>query len=323
MTATLVRRDGRALGSPLRFTVAGEADAARVDAAWAEIQDEFSAVDRAMSRFRADSELTELHRRGGRRADVSPRLRRAIVTADRAWRRTGGRFDPRVVRALERLGDRAPAQPWSGGPEGAPGAGSVVRRVGRTAGLELDAPVDLGGIGKGLALRWAAARAASRLGSGRSGGSGFLIDAGGDLVARGSVGDEPWALGIEDPAGGGDPVAAVQIGDGGALATSSIRLSRWQAPDGREVHHLIDPATGEPASLGLVAVSVSHPDPAWAEVWSKALFVEGSGGIAALARSRGLAAWWIADDGELSMTPAARARTFWVRTEAIRESATA
>ena len=67
---------------------------------------------------------------------------------------------------------------------------------------------------------------------------------------------------------------------------------------------------------GLLAVTVAGPDPAWAEVWSKALFVEGAATIASLARARGLAAWWVAADGTLEMTPAARIRTRWVRAEA-------
>ena len=56
-------------------------------------------------------------------------------------------------------------------------------------------------------------------------------------------------------------------------------------------------------------------DPAWAEVWSKALFLEGAEAIAGVARRRGLAAWWISDGGDVSMTPAARQRTTWVRGE--------
>ena len=48
-----------------------------------------------------------------------------------------------------------------------------------------------------------------------------------------------------------------------------------------------------------------RPDPAWAEVWSKVLFLGGRRAIANEARSRGLAAWWVADDGSLEMTPAA------------------
>jgi thiamine biosynthesis lipoprotein len=62
-------------------------------------------------------------------------------------------------------------------------------------------------------------------------------------------------------------------------------------------------------------VTVAGPDPAWAEVWSKSLFLAGVEGIGPLARSRGLASWWIRADGELEMTPAARLRTTWTATD--------
>jgi thiamine biosynthesis lipoprotein len=77
------------------------------------------------------------------------------------------------------------------------------------------------------------------------------------------------------------------------------------------VHHLIDPGTGQPGGGGLLSVTVAGGDPAWAEVWSKALFLAGPAGIAGLARGRGLAAWWIDLEGGLAMTPAARQRTAW------------
>jgi thiamine biosynthesis lipoprotein len=96
-----------------------------------------------------------------------------------------------------------------------------------------------------------------------------------------------------------------------AVATSSVRVNRWRAGE-RIVHHLIDPSTGEAADAGLLAVTVADRDPAWAEVWSKALFVAGRSAIADVARTRGLAAWWVADDGRLEMTAAARQRTVWV-----------
>ena len=86
---------------------------------------------------------------------------------------------------------------------------------------------------------------------------------------------------------------------------------RWTSPDGEAVHHLIDPSTGRPGGDGLLAVTVAGPDPAWAEVWSKALFLVGPSGIADAARARGLAAWWVAVDGTLEMTPAARPMTVW------------
>ena len=100
-----------------------------------------------------------------------------------------------------------------------------------------------------------------------------------------------------------------------AVATSSIRVNRWVV-DGRVVHHLLDPRTREPANDGLVAVTVVVADPAWAEVWSKALYLAGRPAIAHEARSRGLAAWWVTENGTLEMTPAARALTIWVADEA-------
>jgi len=63
-------------------------------------------------------------------------------------------------------------------------------------------------------------------------------------------------------------------------------------------------------------VTVFGPDPAWAEVWSKALFVGGGRAIAGEARPRVLAAWWVTDAGDLEMPAAARARTAWVEGEA-------
>lgn len=56
---------------------------------------------------------------------------------------------------------------------------------------------------------------------------------------------------------------------------------------------------------------MAHRDPAWAEIWSKALFIGGAGRIGPEARARGMAAWWVEDDGSFHLTPAAAAMTPW------------
>ena len=101
--ATPTTFEGRAMGSPLRLTLAGGAAAA-----WSAVVDEFEAAEVALSRFRDDSELTALNRRAGtgEAVRVAPRLRRALVAADRARRISDGRFDPRVLTDLDRLGYR-------------------------------------------------------------------------------------------------------------------------------------------------------------------------------------------------------------------------
>ncbi|MBI3752206.1 MAG: FAD:protein FMN transferase [Chloroflexi bacterium] len=320
------RREARAMGSPLRLQVPLSIPSRVVERAWRQALDEFEASEQALSRFRETSEIHQARIAGGRSDTPSRRLVAAISAADRARRVTDGRFEPRVLGDLERLGSApiavAPpalrAAPTVG--RLVPTVGRLVRREGRTGPIDLPVPIDFGGIGKGLALRWAARRLEDVLG-----GSAYLLEAGGDIVAAGSPArraDDPgWRIGIEDPRlpasrGVEGPLAVIELPDGGgAVATSSVRRARWQSPDGRAVHHLIDPATGEPGGAGLLAVTVHAPDPAWSEVWSKALFLEGARGIAARARSQGLAAWWVTAAGMLEMTAAARARTVWVAGE--------
>lgn len=286
-----------------------------------------------MSRFREDSALTVLNRRSPHAlVDVPRLLVRALVAADRATRVTGGAFDPRVVTALERIGyvgvsqrspeDGAESGEGASGPSPTPGPGAtretrrILERVGRNGPITLPVPVDLGGIGKGLALRWSANALVRDAQTRAVAPAGFLLDAGGDLVARGApTPGEAWAVGIESPDNAVGPLAVVQIVGDGAVATSSIGRLRWEV-EGRLVHHLIDPATSQPGGDGLQSVTVATSDPAWAEVWTKALFLEGSGRIASAARRRDLAAWWVSADGTLEMTPAARQRTTWVATEA-------
>ncbi len=310
----LLRFEARAMGSPLRLSVvlAGRRprDADVASSAWLAVRREFEASDRAMSRFIDTSEITRLNRQAGSGGPIalSRRLRRALTTSDRARRITQGRFDPRVLTDLERLGDRGAPLGDPGGVDGPIRASSRVVEPVADRRFRLASPVDLGGIGKGLALRWAAASLA-RLGVDR-----YLLEAGGDLVTRGEPPEGgPWRIGLEDPTGGAEPLAVLAVGNG-AVTTSSIRRRRWTAGD-RTVHHLIDPQTGEPGGAGLLAVTVVGPDPAWSEIWSKTLFLAGRAGIAGLARRRGLAAWWVAEDGSLEMTAAGRQQTWWVAGE--------
>jgi thiamine biosynthesis lipoprotein len=329
------------MGSPLRLTLVGPVDGASAGAIWAAVRTEFEAAEAAMSRFRDASDLTVANRAAGDRrwVAVDPRLRRALVVADRAGRLTDGRFDPRVIGDLERLGyrgapidgagaDRAGAdRPGAEGASLAPGGRRPLVEVDRAGRIRLDRPVDLGGIGKGLALRWAGRLIAGRLWAGRlragrlragrlRAGGGALLEAGGDLivVGAGPVPGEPWRVDVEDPLGG-EALAVIDVLSG-AVATSSVAVNRWVAPGGGSAHHLLDPADGAPGGGGLLAVTVAAPDPAWAEVRTKQLFLAGPRAVGPLARALDLAAWWVEPDGRLGMTPAARQRTTWLRDEA-------
>jgi len=279
---------------------------------------EFAAVDVALSRFREDSEMTALNRLAGRGgvALVSWRLRTMLAIAHRARRLTDGRFDASVVDALERIGEHgAPLECPDIQDRGSTDNGAVRLVAPETPRASLvhipDRPVDSGGIGKGLALRWAVAAAMGSLPE----AAGLLLDAGGDILCSGTAPTDGWGIGVEDPIavpGEAAESLAVYALVSGGVSTSSVAVRNWTAPDGQRVHHLVDPLTREPARTGLIAVTVAGPDPAWNEVWSKALFLGGSESIGEEARRRGLAAWWVDERGRLGMTPEARVRSAWI-----------
>ena len=314
------RFETRAMGSPLRATLVG-LDGRAASTAWQAIVAEVAATEAVLSRFLPGSDLSRLNRSAGTDewVAVPRRLGHMLHAARRAWRVTGGQFDPRVLADLEALGERAGVDLPRGEPAKASGPWLELRPrpgLARTA-----RPLDSGGIGKGLALRWAKRAVEECLDPGRF---GLLIEAGGDIVVRGPAPDgSGWRIGIEDPFSASadeGPLAVIEL-EAGAVATSSIAVRHWRGPHGHEMHHLIDPASGRPGGGGLRAVSVAMPDPAWAEVWTKALFLVGPRAIGPKARARGLAAWWVAGEGTLEMTPAARERTIWQRARTSARSA--
>jgi FAD:protein FMN transferase len=299
------------------------------------VQDLFARVEAACTRFDPHSPLMRANDAGEAWCEVPDECYRALSEAARAHRRTDGLFDPRVLSTLVALGyDRS--LPFADGPVRV----STRHNRGNGSGRgPADVPplpvpvtgpdrlpawepgfdpareavrigpraVDLGGIGKGLAVRWAAGILE---GTGRA----FLVEAGGDCHLGGPGPDGGgWRVGVEDPDGGPEPVAVLTLTDTGC-ATSSLRLRSWQV-DGRDAHHLIDPRTGLSAAGGLRSVTVAGLDTATAEVWSKSLLIAGRTQIVALARQHGLGAFWVTDDGRLGCSPAMRPAMLWTASE--------
>jgi thiamine biosynthesis lipoprotein len=93
------------------------------------------------------------------------------------------------------------------------------------------------------------------------------VNAGGDVATRDGV----WTVALETP----DGPLALELSESCALATSGRDSRRWRRA-GRDLHHIIDPATGEPSSTDLLRVTVVARDAVDAEVTAKALFLAGS-----------------------------------------------
>jgi thiamine biosynthesis lipoprotein len=277
------RRAFRAMGTDVELFLAGEPSAtaaALLDSA----EREFERLEALFSRFRPNSELSELNRSG--RIAASEDLLEVVELALGARERTGGRFDPTVHDALVAAGyDRTFDELVRDGAsdETAARCGGAVTVTGRTIELEPGFRLDLGGIGKGYAVDRAAAFLAVA--------GPALVNAGGDIAALGRPDELGWRVGIET---GGDPIT-VALEDA-AIATTGRDRRRWRR-NGRERHHVIDPATGRPAETDLLRVTVVAPTAVEAEVLAKSLFLGGE-------RDAAATAVLVSEDGHTAFTGA-------------------
>jgi thiamine biosynthesis lipoprotein len=232
-----------ALGTTAQVVVT---DSSFVDAAAELLRRELDAVDLACSRFRADSEISRLHRTAGRPVVVGPLLAEALAAALRAARLTDGLVDPTVGAAVRELGydrDFAALPEDSDGPRAeaapAPGWHRVMFDPGTaTVVLPRRVHLDLGATAKALAAD-RAARAIHRTLE-----CGTLVNLGGDISVAGATPAGGWFVGIGD-----DHVTAAERPEttvtlrGGGLATSGTTRRRWRRA-GDTVHHIVDPRTG-------------------------------------------------------------------------------
>ena len=138
----------------------------------------------------------------------------------------------------------------------------------------------------GFVKGWAVSGAAERLAA--TGARSFLINAGGDIIARGG----PWRIGIRHPLEH-DELAAVVAGVDLAVATSG------EYEQGR---HVIDPHSGRPPE-GLLSVTVVGPDLATADAYATAAFAMGADGPAWAATLTGYDAMCVTRDHQVLSTP--------------------
>jgi thiamine biosynthesis lipoprotein len=245
---------------------------------------ELDAIDRACSRFRADSEIWRLYASEGANIRVSPLLFEAIATACEVAEMTGGAVDPTVGAAVEALGyDRDFAEvrsftaPLRDQPRPAPGwwrveldASSHSVRV--PPGIRLE----LGASAKALAADRAARNIALAI------DSGALVCIGGDVSVAGTPPPGGWPIGISiDSSTPAEAVGHVVSLSCGGLASSSTALRTWRRGN-RRLHHIVDPVTGDVASEYWKLVSVAAASCVDANAASTAAIIWGVRAVAQL-----------------------------------------
>ena len=263
------------MGTRLSIEIDGPVPAGAFDGAF----DEVARLEEILSNWKSASEISRLNARAARAEFLcSPDLYGAISVSLEWAERTGGAFDPTVEPLVRVLGLRPGAEVPESGAMPSAQAQAAPMPIGwrhvhlgspaRSVRFDADGVgVDLGGIGKGIALD-AAARVLAR-----EGVRSALLDFGGQVLAIGRPRGTPgWPVGIADPGDRDAPVAVVRVADV-SVATSGNGERFVQGPDG-PIGHILDPATRRPA-LFEGTTTVAAPKGASADALSTALFVMG------------------------------------------------
>jgi thiamine biosynthesis lipoprotein len=239
--------------------------------------EEVRRLDRMLSNYRPDSELSQVNRFGAERpVSVSPELFRLLAACVNYGRLSEGAFDITVgplmkVWGFYRGSGRLPHRAEIRGALGRVGYGKIVLdeknqtvRLAQT-GMELDP----GGVGKGYAVDRIVAVLKEH------GMDSALVTAGGSSIyALGAPpGEKGWKVKIRDPKSPSRTIDETVLRD--LSMSTSGNYEKFFRAEGKLYSHIMDPRTGYPAQ-GVLSVSVVSPETLDSEVWAKPFYILGS-----------------------------------------------
>lgn len=264
-------RDEAIMGTAIRVELWHDDDAA-ARAAMAAVMDEMHRIDRAMSPYKDDSELSRINREAADKtltisqemADILARAIEFSVLSDGAFDITfssvGYLYDYR--RHLKPTEEQIAAR--------LSGINYRHLRLDRNQRtlhfVRRGVRIDLGGIAKG----WAVDRSIELLKA--RGIAHASVTAGGDTRLLGDRRGRPWNVGVRDPRQPARMAVVLPLRDT-AISTSGD-YERFFEVDGVRHHHIINPKTGKSPS-GVRSVTVLAPDATTTEGLTKSVFIKG------------------------------------------------
>ncbi len=290
-TSDVVDRALELMGTHIRILVGeptGPAVGSPEDAA-DRVEAFLNVYNETMSRFRPSSELSRLNEDEREEVPASPLMCSAIAAALSAAEQSDGLVDPTLLGELEDAGYR---EHWKAEnrvelrealadyrPKPSPAGVAQASRwreisVDEAAGIirrPRGVRIDTGGTGKG--------HAADLAGELLAGFKTWAVDCGGDVRIGGTSGAERE---VQVLGAFGDGQIETMTVRGGAVATSGLSSRIWRNAEGKSAHHLIDPATGQPAFTGLVAATAAAPTAVEAETLAKVALLKGPAAAASV-----------------------------------------
>lgn len=260
--------------------------AARLDAALVAFRDRCITFEHLFSRTRPDSDIARAHAASPRPVEVAPETAELTRLALGYCERSGGLFDitmgtvttlwdfhRRIVPSALEL---ARALPHVGFER------IVLGGTAEHPTLAITDPatiLDLGGVAKGYIADDLAALLE------RAGVRRFAMNLGGNVLVRGGRpadptrrppvhAGEPWRVGIVNPRDPEHHRAVVDVASG-SVVTSGIHERSFVA-GGARYHHILDPATGMPATTDVTSATIVAERSMDCDGWSTTAFMLGA-----------------------------------------------
>jgi thiamine biosynthesis lipoprotein len=277
------RFGGPTMGSTYEVKFVG---AVPMDSVRAVVEAELRRHDEAFSKWRPDSEILRCNQhRSTEPFPVSPLFASVLALALRLAEATGGAFDPTVepLLACYRAAKAKPHEPLDEAAFAAARELVGYRMVSVQDGVlrkqRPEVQLDLDGIVAGACADAIAVRLDAL------GVPAFYLEITGEVYCRGEKAPGlPWIIGVVDPAadvpGAALTLSEVPLRDRSLCTSGDYRNAL--VVDGRRLHHIFDPRTGQPAEHGVVSVSVLAEQAAVADALGTALLVLGDQHGAAL-----------------------------------------
>jgi thiamine biosynthesis lipoprotein len=247
------------------------------------IQSRLDQIESIFSTWREDSALQKFNRNPSTDWQAVP-----VELAELAERSlffakvSDGAYDPTIPPLLALWGF-GPNKKENPGPRQIPSdaaISAILRQIGwqklsvqtHPPALRKSAPdlsIDLSSLVEGYALDGIATRLE------QAGYRHFLLEIGGELIARGHKSDgSPWTVGIQIPGPDRKAVATSTELHREAISTSGTYQQYWQSGD-RKYSHLLNARTGRPIDHPLQSVSVKADSALQADAWATMLLILG------------------------------------------------
>ncbi|MBT8089579.1 MAG: FAD:protein FMN transferase [Gammaproteobacteria bacterium] len=237
-----------------------------------EVFDEAARIDRLMSTYKDDSEISRINRLAAQSpVQIGDELFQVIQRSLDISVLTLGAFDITYDSVGQHYDFRSRHRPDAKTVESERENidyrfVQLDRAAGTIVFLQQGVRINLGGIAKGYVVE----RGIDILR--QKGVQNAIVTAGGDSRLLGDRRGRPWMVGIRDPRNDGQVAISLPLADE-AISTSGD-YERYFDEDGIRYHHIIQPRTGEPAG-GVRSATVIGPDAVITDALSTSVFVLG------------------------------------------------